>query len=169
MGVALSGALVVLVIVGGFFAVRFVAEGTMGQCAPSWLTGTDPQLCVDASVSRGTLTVSGSTSLPDGAIVTVWADSSGTGYDQYQTTGPAPAIVSGGVFRRTFDVSNWGAGTIVVTAQFAITSDQPRSLIDRYGWGGEGLRGPDVRPDYERGQPPPMDVRSSVQVDLSAA
>ena len=169
MGVALSAALLILVIIGGFVALRFAAEGAMGQCAPSWLTGTDPQLCLDAAVSRGTLTISGTTSLPDGAVVTVWADNSGTDYDRYQTTGPAPAAVSDGVFRRTFDVSNWGAGTIVVTAQFAITSEQPQAIIDRYGWGGEGLRGPDVRPDYDRGRPPPMDVRSSVQVDLSAA
>jgi hypothetical protein len=163
----LSVTLAVVAVAGLFFAVRFVAEGTLGQCAPPWLTGTDPQLCLNASVSRGTLTVSGTTSLPDGALITVWAENSG--YDQYRSTGTASTSVSGGAFRYSFDVSGWGAGTIVVTAEFAVTPDQPRAVIDRYGWGGEGLRGPDVRPDYGRGRPPPMEIRSSVQVDLSAA
>lgn len=165
----LSVAVVVLVAAGGFVALRFAAEASLGQCAPDWLTGTDPQLCLYASVSRGTLTVSGTTTLPDGAIVTVSADNSGTSVDQYWSTGTASATVTGGTFRHSFDVSQWGAGTIVVTAEFAISGDQPGALIDRYGWGGEGLRGPDVRPDYDRGAPAPMEVRSTIQVDLSSS
>jgi hypothetical protein len=162
-----SLAVLAFIVAGGFLTVRFVAEASLGQCAPDWLTGTDPQLCLNASVSGGTLTVSGTTGLPDGAIITVSAESNGTGFNQYWSTS-SPAVVSGGEFRRTFDVSTWGPGTILVTAEFVITPDQPQAAIDRYGWAGEGLRGPDVRPDFDRGRPAPMEVRSTVQVDLSA-
>jgi hypothetical protein len=167
MAAAVTVALAAFLLIGGFLAVRFTAEGTLGQCAPPLLAGTDPQLCLSAAASRGTLTVSGTTSLPDGAAITVWAENGR--FDRYRSTGTASAIVLDGAFRQVFDVSGWGAGTIVVTAEFAVTADQPRAVIDRYGWGGERLRGPDVRPDYDRGRPAPMEVRSSIQVDLPAA
>jgi hypothetical protein len=78
-------------------------------------------------------------------------------------------VVVDGAFSRSFDVSQWGAGTIVVSVEFAVTPDQPQAVIDRYGWRGEGLRGPDVEPNYTVSSvPPPMVVRCSVEVDLSA-
>jgi hypothetical protein len=166
---AASVGLAVFVVVGVFLAVRFVAEGSLGQCAPPWLTGTDPQLCLNASVSRDTLTVSGTASLPDGTVVTISAETGGTGLGQYRSTGTASAVVTDGAFSRSFDVSQWGAGTIVVSVEFAITPDQPQAVIDRYGWRGERLHGPDVEPNYTVSSvPPPMVVRSSIQVDLSA-
>jgi hypothetical protein len=169
VAVAATIGLAVFVAVGVFLAVRFVAEGSLGQCAPPWLTGTDPQLCLNASASRDTLSVSGTASLPDGAVVTISADKSGTGLGQYWSTGTASVVVVDGAFSRSFDVSQWGAGTIVVSVEFAVTPDQPQAVIDRYGWRGEGLRGPDVEPNYTVSSvPPPMVVRCSVEVDLSA-
>ncbi len=154
-------------IAGSFVTARFVTEATLGQCAPSWLTGTDPQLCINASIAQRVLTVSGTTSLADGSIVQLLAEDDGVG-GGYWTAGPIDVAVSGGSFRRTFDVSDWGAGTIVVTVQFAICGDQPQAVIDRYGGDGSGLRGPDVQPDPDRGAPAPQVVESSIQVDLTA-
>lgn len=164
----LAGAAVVVLAVASLLVVKAGAEAVLGQCAPTWLVGTDPQLCLDASIYRRTLSVTGSTSLPDGAAVQVWATDYGTGYNQRWTTDTVSLTVSNGAFSRSFDLSDWGAGTVTVYAQFEVSSDQPESVVSRYGTRGERLHGPDVKLDYSRGDPPPLAVQSSMDVDLPA-
>ena len=154
--------------VASLLVVKAGAEAVLGQCAPTWLVGTDPQLCLDASIYRRTLSVTGSTSLPDGAAVQVWATDYGTGYNQRWTTDTVSLTVSNGAFSRSFDLSDWGAGTVTVYAQFEVSSDQPESVVSRYGARGERLHGPDVKLDYSQGEPPPLVVQSSMDVDLPA-
>ena len=161
----LAGAAVVVLAVASFLVVKVGAEAVLGQCAPTWLVGTDPQLCLDASISNRTLSVTGSASLPDGAIVQVWAADYGTGYNQRWTTDTVSLTASNGAFGRSFDLSDWGAGTVTVYAQFEVSSDQPESVV---GARGERLHGPDVKLDYSQGDPPPLVVQSSMDVDLPA-
>ena len=165
---ALAGVVVVVLAVTSALVVQAGAEAVLGQCAPTWLVGTDPQLCLNASIYGRTLSVTGSTSLPDGAIVQVWATDDGTGYDQRWTTDTLSLTVSNGAFGRSFDLSDWGAGTVTVYAQFEVSSDQPESVVSRYGAKGERLNGPDVKPDFSQGDPPPLAVQSSTDVDLPA-
>jgi hypothetical protein len=165
-------ATVVIVVVVGVASVMIVKAGTdalLGQCAPTWLSGTDPQLCLNARISRRTLVVSGSTSLPDGAVVQVWAEDFGTAYNEHWNTDTVDLTVVGGSFGRGFDLSDWGAGTVTVTAFFEIGSKQPAEVIDRYGANGERLAGPEVKLDMYGGDPPPRAVQVSTDVDLSAA
>ncbi len=164
----LAGAAVVVLAVISVLVVKASAEAVLGQCAPTWLVGTDPQLCLDASIDNRTLVVSGSTSLPDGALVQVWATDYGTGFDQRWTTDTVSLTVSDGAFSRSFDLSDWGAGTVTVFAQFEIGPDQPESVVSRYGAGGERLHGPDVNPNFRGGDPPPSAVQISTDVDLPA-
>lgn len=164
----LAAVAVVLVVAASVLVVKAGAEAVLGQCAPPWLVGTDPQLCLDASIYGRTLLVTGSTSLPDGALVQVWATDYGTDFDQHWTTDTLSLTVSNGAFSRGFDLSDWGAGTVTVYAQFEVTSDQPESVASRYGANGERLNGPDVKPDFSQGDPPPFAVQSSTDVDLPA-
>ena len=169
MAAVLNFAVVVAVIAASVVIVRFGAEAVLGQCSPPWLSGTDPQLCLNAQVNRPTLTVSGSTSLADGAVIQVWAEDFGTGYNEHWITDTADLTVANGTFSGNFDLSNWGAGTVTVTALFEISSTQPSAVRDRYGPNGEHLNGPDVHLDLNRGAPPPRAIQVSTDVDLSAA
>ena len=113
--------------------------------------------------------MSGSTSLPDGAVVQVWADDYGTGYNEHWATDTVDLAVANGTFGQSFDLSGWGAGTVTVSALFEIGPQQPHDLIDRYGTNGERLTGPEVKPDPNAGEPQPRAVQVSTDVDLSAA
>jgi hypothetical protein len=168
LNIALAVAIVVGATVVSVAVVRVSVEAVMGQCAPPWLTGTDPQLCLSAQVSQGTLSVTGGTSLADGAVVQIWADDYGTGSDQHWGADPVNVTVAGGSFGESFDVSSWGPGTITVTAFFEIGAGQPQALVDRYGADGERLNGPDVRLDLSSGNPDTQAVQVSTNVDLSA-
>ena len=164
----LAGAAVIALVIASVVVVRVGAEASLGQCAPPWLTGTDPQLCLNASVSRRQLSVTGTTSLPDGAMIQIWADDFGTSYGEHWQTDTVNVTVAQGAFRWTFDLSSWGAGTVTTTAVFRIGPGQPIEVVDRYGAGGERIVGPDVELDYQAGYPPPRSVRVSVDVDLPA-
>lgn len=168
LNAVLSAAIAVVVIVASVTVARVGAEALLGQCTPPWLAGTDPQLCLSAQVSQGTLIVSGGTSLTDGAIVQVWADDYGTSPNEHWGIDPVNVTVAGGSFGQTFDVSGWGAGTVTVTAFFEIGAGQPQDVIDRYGVNGERLNGPDVRLDLSGSDPAPQAVQVSTDVDLSA-
>jgi hypothetical protein len=161
---------VVIVVVAGasVLGAKAGAEVIMGQCAPQWLTGTDPQLCLDAHITAHQLTVSGTTSLPDGAIVEVWAEDFGTSYGDHWLSQTTVMTVSGGSFGGTFDLSSWGAGTVTVNALVKMETGQPAAVVDRYGPRGERLAGPDVQLDYSSGDPPGQAVQVSTVVDLSA-
>jgi hypothetical protein len=166
---AVSVATAVVVIgAASVVVVKVGAAAALGQCTPAWLTGADPQLCINAEISGRTLIVSGTTSLTDGAIVQVWAEDFGTGYDQHWITSTLNVTVSGGGFGQTFDLSSWGAGTVTVNGLFEIGPQQPADVAARYGPNGERLGGPDLKFDLNAGDPPPRAVQVSTNVDLSA-
>ena len=159
---------VVLVIFASAVVVKAGVEAALGQCTPTWVSGADPQLCLNARISRRTLVVSGTTSLSDGAIIQVWAEDFGTGYNQHWVTDTVAVTVANGSFGRSFDLSTWGAGTVTVTVIFEVGPGQPAELFDRYGAYGERLSGPEVVLDLNAGDPAPRAVQVSTDVDLSA-
>ena len=162
------GVVVAAFVVASAIVVKFGAEAILGQCAPSWLSGADPQLCLNAEINQPTLIVSGSTSLPDGAVVQVSAEDFGTGYNQHWVTDTANLTVANGSFGGSFDLTGWGAGTVTGTAIFEIGSSQPTDVVDRYGTHGQLLSGPDVQLDRNGGDPQAQMVLVSTDVDLSA-
>lgn len=168
LNAVLIGTVVAVVVFASVVVAKAASEAILGQCTPTWLFGTDPQLCLNAQINGRTLVVSGSTSLSDGAMIEVWADDFGTGPNEHWATDPVNLTVTSGTFGRSFDLSAWGAGTVTVSAQFEIGSGQPQDVIDRYGANGERLSGPDVKLDLNAGDPPPQAVQVSTDVDLSA-
>ena len=164
----LVGALAIVAVVASIVIVRGGAEALLGQCTPPWLAGTDPQVCLNAHISRRTLVVSGNTSLPDGAIVRVWADDPGLGPGADWTTDTVDCAVIDGSFGRSFDVTDWGAGTVTVTAIFEVGPKQPAEVVDRYGANGERISGPEVLFDLNASSPAARMVQVSTNVDLSA-
>jgi len=169
-GRAVAGVVIAAgIVVASFLGLRVASETLLGQCAPPWLTGTDPQLCLSASVDRDQLTISGTTSLPDGAVVEVWAEDGGTTYGEHWQTDQASAAVSGGAFSYVFDLSGWGAGTVTAHAEFWVGPGQPSDVVHRYGDNGQNLVGPEVQFDNTvAGDNRPRGVQVSVDVDLSA-
>jgi hypothetical protein len=162
MRTVLTAIAVIVLIVGGLLAGRVLAASMMGQCSPGWLTGADPQLCVNAAVTQNNLVVTGTTSLPDGAIIEISVEES-VGV-RYWSSGTVDVTAAGGSFGRTFDVSSWSSGTAIVTARFAVTVDQPQAIIDRYHADGSGLSGPDVRPGYRGGGSAVVEMTTQVYV-----
>ena len=161
---------IVVLTVASLFGVRVGAEAMLGQCAPSWLTGTDPQLCIDASIRARTLSITGTASLADGAILQVWADEPNPDPDfAGSSTDTVDVVVSGGTYSRAFDLSGWGAGTVTAHARLQMSSGQPPEVLKRYGGMGEHLVGPDVRTRFDLGDPPPQAAEVSTDVDLSAS
>jgi hypothetical protein len=165
----LAVVVVFLLAIASLFVARVGSEAIMGQCAPPWLTGADPQLCLNAQISRGQLIVSGTTSLSDGAVIQLWAEDYGTAFGDHWQTDTAVVTVTNGRFRTTFDLSGWGAGTVTAHAQFRVGPGQPLEVVDRYGPNGERIVGPDVELDFRAGDPPPRTVQVSVDVDLPAS
>jgi hypothetical protein len=157
----------VVLIGGSFLVVRAVTEAALGQCAPSWLTGTDPQLCLYTSVDHQQLNVSGTTSLPDGAVLGISAEDGPT-FAQHWQTEVVKVPVSSGAFAYKFDLTGWGAGTVTTTVEFRMGPDQPQAVVDRYGAHGDNIVGPDVSLDFQAGDPPRHMIQVSVDTDLSA-
>jgi hypothetical protein len=158
----LTAIAVIVLTIGGLLAGRVLAASTMGQCSPGWLTGADPQLCLNATANQGNLVVTGTTSLPDGSIIELSVEES-LGF-QYWTTGPVDVTVADGAYSGSFDVSAWASGTAVVTARFVVSVDQPQSIVDRYHGDGSGLSGPDVRPNYRGGGSAVVEMTTQVYV-----
>jgi len=159
---------VVILVVSSYLVVRTLAEAALGQCSPSWLTGTDPQICLYSDAGNQQLKVWGTASLQDGAIVELSAEDGPT-FAQHWQTDVVRVPVSSGAFSYTFDVTGWGAGTVTTTLEFRMGPDQPAVVVDRYGSNGERIVGPDVSLDYQAGDPPPRIVQVSVDTDLSAS
>ena len=119
-----------------------------GSCAPGWLVGSDPVLCVRYSEDADSIVVSGETDLPDGTVLllergdldlTEKADATKIVVKDGQIAGRTPR--SGpSTLRVVFRVAPWhnADGEDLVLA----ASDQPQAVIDRFGRDGAGIRGP---------------------------
>lgn len=124
--------------------------------------GATATLEVAPTIQGRTVTLQGTTDLPDGAIVVVqlvqrdaWERESAGGVTPDVGTSPwvrsLDARVQGGRFTQTFQVADWPAGRGVAAAFFWIDATQPRAVIDRFGPNGTGLRGPNVTDRDDRG------------------
>ena len=128
LGLALSALLVALVVV-----VTFSAFGD---------SDANAFLHVDTSVTGVSVTVSGSTNLPEGALISVEVqnmDVDGRAYGQ--------ATVHDGRYTTTVSVDPiyWDKGLVIATARFEpFAVGQVPAARERFGSHGERLRSPDV-------------------------
>ena len=153
-----------------WLGLRAGSEAMLGQCSPSWLTGTDPQVCINASITGQTIHISGTASLSDRTILEVWADEDGASPDQAgASTDTAEVAVFGGSFSRTLDLSGFQPGTVTAHARLQMSSRQPADVLARYGQMGERLVGPDAATRFDLGSPAPRVVEVTTAVDFPAS
>ena len=154
MGVAVSGALI--------FGPRLI--GGIGATATM-----DFQTTVDGR----SVTVRGTTDLPDGAVVGIqliqedeWERESADGVAPDPASSPWVITqyvqVQDGQFTATFHPDAWPAGRGGVGAYFWVDANQPSQVIQRFGANGSGLRGPDVTDLDDRG--PTLEVERTFEI-----
>ena len=117
--------------------------------------GATATMTIATEVGDGTVTVTGETDLPDGAVIGIQA----VQWDQWQreaADGTAPdvetspwvrpgqAVVADGRYEATLPIDGWPAGHGVAFAYFWVDAGQPADVIARFGADGSGLKGPDV-------------------------
>ena len=94
------------------------------------------------------LVVSGETTLPDGAFVTVAvAGSETTVFDPHSEL---RVMVNGGKFQATFDLSRRPTGPVTVFATLQMAG-QPAAVVQAYGADGHALSGPATLADGSDG------------------
>jgi hypothetical protein len=108
------------------------------------LVPADPSFRLSVSATGRVVTATGETSLPDSCRVQVWAAAVDAGGGL--TAAPSEAVVHGGRFAATLDLSGWPPVEVKVVAVFRLTSDQPANVIERFGTDGSRLAGPRVVP-----------------------
>jgi hypothetical protein len=100
--------------------------------------------------------VDGTTDLPDGAGVVVsviqldgWERDGADGVAPDREASPwvidVPVLVADGRFRADVGETGWPAGRAVAVAYFWVDPTQPPVVVERFGSGGQRLRGPGVR------------------------
>jgi hypothetical protein len=127
-----------LVAVSSWPMAQFAGLLTMGGCAPEWLVPSNPHYCVTANVSAGTLTVTGDTTLADGALIDVTLTS-----DEHPLVdrhAPQRVVVAGGKFKAEFDVSRDHPGPVTLTAAFSPVG-QPSAVVMQLGVKGIAITG----------------------------
>jgi hypothetical protein len=104
---------------------------------------TADSLTVEAAASETTISIHGSTNLPDGSVLAIiYGPSNGAEPGQ---TRVATAFVSGGRYEASVDVSSMPLGEYLISADFSVSEIQPADVIARFGSEGERLQGPQVR------------------------
>jgi hypothetical protein len=111
-----------------------------------------------SSASGWQVTVTGTTDLPDGALLLVEVDGT-TGKQQ------SIATVAGGAFSTKFDASNVGEGPASVTTSFSIVYGpaQPQAVVDRFGPEGQRIGGAQI---YRAAVTAPRALRVTQSVTL---
>lgn len=140
-GIALRRHWLVTPTVGAVALVMTVAGVTLSNDA----RGVTAVMSVDGSIEGTTLTVRGTTDLPDGSLVWVGAHHE----DLWQIADGNEAITVDGSFATVLDLDRWPNGPISVNASFSLRDDQPPEAIERFGADGEHLSGPGVRWDSD--------------------
>jgi len=118
---------------------------------------------VTSTVEGHTVHVSGTTDLPDGAVIGYywWHD-----IDTVATIPGGLVTVADGRFAFVSDLSAWPAGTATAYISFGVNSTeniQPKPVVDRFGSQGEHLGGPQVHVDSP-GDPKQLLVTTSVEL-----
>jgi hypothetical protein len=148
----------------GVALLAFTAAASVGMSARTPTTAT---LSIDPRLAGRHLTIIGATDLPDGTEVlwSVWNESEAERFVNLEEAVDQSiyghAVVSGGKFVASADLSGWPAGSTMVWAAFDPSPDQPAETIARVGEWGERLSGPGVIDDsgYPR-------LVSSTTIDL---
>ena len=143
-GIVTGVALASLVAISSWPLAQFVGINAMGGCAPQWLVPGNPAFCVSGRLDGRMLTVSGQTTLPDGALVDIAVSS-----DDLAISEPPSAqrvSVNGGTFEATFDLSRRRSGSVTVTAALHMAG-QPAAVAQSYGTDGHALTGPTALAD----------------------
>lgn len=106
-------------------------------------------LSISHTIENRVLDVTGSTNLPDGAVIDVrlvqLESFDAAASDQRGSTIPLVrdrfAKVGAGAYAVSVDLSSWPAGTVELLGIFRIDSSQPTSIVAAYGANGERLSG----------------------------
>jgi hypothetical protein len=117
-----------------------------GSTPLDFLVSSDPTFRLAASMDGTRLTASGETNLPDGSNVDVWAAFAGD-EPGIHITDARSAVVVGGRFSQSIDLTGWPAGPVIVSALFEVVDTQPAAVLSRYGADGSGMSGPRVKYD----------------------
>jgi len=146
-GIVSGVALASLVAISSWPLAQFAGINAMGGCAPQWLVPGNPVFCVNGRLDGRMLTVSGETTLPDGALVDIAVSS-----DDFVSEQPSAqrASVNGGKFEATFDLSRRRSGSVTATAALHLAG-QPATVALSYGTDGHALTGPTALADGSDG------------------
>ncbi len=135
--------------------------------------GATATMDLATSVSGHTVTLKGTTDLPDGAVVAVELVQT-TEWERDAADGTAPdpttsrwvldqfVTVSDGKFTAEFNPAGWPSGRVAASAYFWVDSSQPPGVIERFESDGSGLRGPDVVDLEDRG--PTIEIQRTVEI-----
>jgi hypothetical protein len=146
-GIVTGVALASLVAISSWPLAQFAGINALGGCAPQWLVPGNPGFCVSGHLDGQTLTISGQTTLPDGALVEVTVSS-----DNATPSDPPVQLrvpVKDGAFRATFDLSR-RSGSVTVAAALHLAG-QPEAVSQSYGADGHALTGPTALADGSDG------------------
>ncbi len=137
---------------------RLAAIGALIWGALLWACGARPsaadpgavRLDVTAKLGGDTVALSGSTDLPDGALLDYqlqherWMNQPPTDKPQWMVEGTM--AVAAGRFTQGVDVAGWPAGSVEVWVGFQpFAPGQPAELAERFGANGERLSGGNVK------------------------
>jgi len=147
-GIVTGVALASLVAISSWPLAQFVGINAMGGCAPQWLVPGNPAFCVSGRLDGQMLTVSGQTTLPDGALVDIAVSSDDSAIREQSSAQRVP--VNGGKFVATFDLSWRRSGSVTATAAFHLAG-QPAAVALSYGTDGHALTGPTALADGSDG------------------
>jgi hypothetical protein len=145
-GIVSGVALACLVAVSAWPLAQFAGFNALGGCAPGWLVPSDPEFCASGAFEGQILTISGHTTLADGAVVDLsvqgeFAEAASA------VIGNRQVAVKNGRFEATFAVAGNPIvhyESIVATATVRM-DEQPSTVIKRYGSDGHGMVGPSAR------------------------
>ncbi len=147
-GIVTGVALASLVAISAWPLAQFAGINAMGGCAPQWLVPGNPGFCVSGQLNGQMLTISGQTTLPDGALVDIAVSSDDSVISEQPSA--QRVAVNGGKFEATFDLSRRRSGSVTVTAALHLAG-QPAAVAQSYGADGRALTGPTALADGSDG------------------
>ncbi len=138
-----------------FLAGMLIAPGFAYGPRAIATIGANATISLSVGAAGGTVTLSGTTDLPDGSQLDLqlvhidkWNASQTTGASADPADSPwvlyATTTVRGGAFSEPFEVPAWPSGRLVGVADFWMYGSQPLAAVDRYGEYGDKMHGPDV-------------------------
>jgi len=147
-GIVTGVALTSLVAISSWPLAQFAGFNALGGCTPQWLLPGNPGFCVSGRLNGQMLTISGQTTLPDGALVDIAVSSDDSVISEQPSA--QRVAVNGGKFEATFDLSRRRSGSVTVTAALHLAG-QPAVVAQSYGADGHALTGPTALADGSDG------------------